>query len=82
MSQDTASELNGRFTDIQGKINILVEQAQFGRSLSIEQLNMTTDMRDIMIQISGNVADIRTFTTVLPEMSAKLDRIARNTDNL
>ena len=82
MSQDTASELNGRFTDIQGKINILVEQAQFGRSLSIEQLNMTTDMRDIMIQISGNVADIRTFTKVLPEMSAKLDRIARNTDNL
>lgn len=82
MSQDTASELNGRFTDIQGKINILVEQSQFGRSLSIEQLNMTTDMRDIMIQISGNVADIRTFTKVLPEMSAKLDRIARNTDNL
>ncbi len=82
MSQDTASELNGRFTDIQGKMNILVEQAQFGRSLSIEQLNMTTDMRDIMIQISGNVADIRTFTKVLPEMSAKLDRIARNTDNL
>ena len=82
MSQDTASELNGRFTDIQGKINILVEQSQFGRSLSIEQLNMTTDMRDIMIQISGNVADIRTFTKVLPEMSAKLDRIARNTANL
>ena len=82
MSQDTASELNGRFTDIQGKMNILVEQAQFGRSLSIEQLNMTTDMRDIMIQISGNVADIRTFTKVLPEMSAKLDRIARNTANL
>lgn len=82
MSQDEASELNGRFTDIQGKINILVEQAQFGRSLSIEQLNMTTDMRDIMIQINGNVADIRTFTKVLPEMSAKLDRIARNTANL
>ena len=82
MSQDTASELNGRFTDIQGKINILVEQAQFGRSLSIEQLNMTTDMRDIMIQISGNVADIRTFTKVLPEMRNKLDQIARNTANL
>lgn len=82
MSQDTASELNGRFTDIQGKINILVEQSQFGRSLSIEQLNMTTDMRDIMIQINGNVADIRTFTKVLPEMSNKLDQIARNTANL
>lgn len=82
MSQDTASELNGRFTDIQGKINILVEQAQFGRSLSIEQLNMTTDMRDIMIQINGNVSDIRTFTKVLPEMSNKLDQIARNTANL
>ena len=82
MSQNSASELNGRFTDIQGKINILVEQAQFGRSISIEQLNRMTDTRDILVQMNGNVADIRTFTKVLPEMSAKLDRIARNTDNL
>ena len=82
MSQDTASELNGRFTDIQGKINILVEQAAYGRSISIEQLNRMTDTRDILVQMNGNVAEIRTFTKVLPEMSAKLDRIARNTDNL
>ena len=82
MSQDTASELNGRFTDIQGKMNILVEQAQFGRSLSIEQLNMTTDMRDIMIQISGNVADIRTFTKVLPEMRDSLASMNRKLDNI
>ena len=82
MSQDTASELNGRFTDIQGKINILVEQAQFGRSLSIEQLNMTTDMRDIMIQINGNVADIRTFTKVLPEMRDSLASMNRKLDNI
>ena len=82
MSQDTASELNGRFTDIQGKMNILVEQAQFGRSLSIEQLNMTTDMRDIMIQINGNVADIRTFTKVLPEMRDSLASMNRKLDNI
>lgn len=82
MSQDTASELNGRFTDIQGKINILVEQAQFGRSLSIEQLNMTTDVRDIMIQMNGNVADIRTFTKVLPEMRDSLAAMNRKLDNL
>lgn len=82
MSQDTASELNGRFTDIQGKMNILVEQAQFGRSLSIEQLNMTTDMRDIMIQIGGNVADIRTFTKVLPEMRDSLASMNRKLDNI
>lgn len=82
MSQDTASELNGRFTDIQGKINILVEQAQFGRSLSIEQLNMTTDVRDIMIQMNGNVADIRTFTKVLPEMRDSLASMNRKLDNL
>lgn len=82
MSQDTASELNGRFTDIQGKINILVEQAAYGRSISIEQLNRMTDTRDILVQMNGNVADIRTFTKVLPEMSNKLDQIARNTANL
>ena len=82
MSQDTASELNGRFTDIQGKINILVEQAAYGRSISIEQLNRMTDTRDILVQMNGNVADIRTFTKVLPEMRDSLARIERNTTNL
>ena len=82
MSQDTASELNGRFTDIQGKINILVEQAQFGRSISIEQLNRMTDTRDILVQMNGNVADIRTFTKVLPEMRDSLAAMNRKLDNL
>lgn len=58
------------------------EMAVYGRSISIEQLNRMTDTRDILVQMNGNVAEIRTFTKVLPEMSAKLDRIARNTDNL
>lgn len=82
MSQDTASELNGRFTDIQGKINILVEQAAYGRSISIEQLNRMTDTRDILVQMNGNVADIRTFTKVLPEMRDSLAAMNRKLDNL
>lgn len=82
MSQDTASEMNGRFTDIQGKINILVEQAAYGRSISIEQLNRMTDTRDILVQMNGNVADIRTFTKVLPEMRDSLAAMNRKLDNL
>lgn len=80
MSQETGSELNGRFTAIQGDIHdikaFVIEQTNNGTQL----LNETVNIRDIMIQLNGNVADIRTYTKVLPAMSEKLDRIVKNTD--
>lgn len=82
MSQDTGDELNGRFTDMQGKMNILVSGMDMLRSINMETRNTSIDIRDIMIQLNGNVADIRTFTKVLPEMSSTLNSMNRKLDNI
>lgn len=82
MSQDTGDELNGRFTDMQGKMNILVSGMDMLRSINMDTRNTSIDIRDIMIQLNGNVADIRTFTRVLPEMSSTLTSMNKKLDNL
>lgn len=82
MSQDTGDELNGRFTDIQGKVTDIRDYVLQITANGTMQLNEVINIRDIMIQINGNVADIRTNTNVLPDMSAKLDKIIRNTENI
>lgn len=82
MSQDTGDELNGRFTDMQGKMNILVNGMELLRSINMDTRNVTFDIRDIMIQLNGNVADIRTYTRILPAMVEILVAINRKLDNL
>ena len=82
MSQDTGDELNGRFSDIQGKMSILVSGVDKLNSLGLETKNEIVNMRDIMIQLNGNVADIRTYTKVLPQMSATLISMDRKLNNL
>lgn len=82
MSQDTGNELNGRFSDMQGKMNILVNGMDMLRSINMDTRNATFDMRDIMIQLNGNVADIRTYTRILPEMAETLTSMNRKLDNL
>lgn len=82
MSQDTGNELNGRFTDMQGKMNILVSGMDMLRSINMDTRNTTIDIRDIMIQLNGNVADIRTYTRVLPAMSDTLTSMNKKLDNL
>lgn len=82
MSQDTGDELNGRFTDMQGKMNILVNGMELLRSINMDTRNVTFDIRDIMIQLNGNVADIRTYTRILPAMGKTLVAINRKLDNL
>ena len=82
MSQETGSELNGRFTDIQGKVTEI-------RSYVLELMNMgklqyaeTVNVRDIMIQLNGNVADISLYTKVLPEMRDAINLMNKKLDNL
>lgn len=82
MSQDTGDELNGRFTDIQGKVGdiraLVMEIMNTGKMQSQE----TTNIRDIMIQLNGNVADIRTYTQALPEMRDAIYSMNRKLENL
>ena len=65
MSQDTSDELNGRFTDMQGKMNILVNGMELLRSINMDTRNVTFDIRDIMIQLNGNVADCLQWAKLL-----------------
>lgn len=81
-SQEEGSELLGRFADIQGKVTDIRDYVLQITANGTMQLNEVINIRDIMIQINGNVADIRTNTNVLPDMSAKLDKIIRNTENI
>lgn len=73
MDQETGSELNGRFTDMQGKMaeqlglsRQAIERMEYIRNLSEQQLHAQIDTRDILINISGNVSEIRAFTEALP----------------
>lgn len=82
MSQDTGDELNGRFTDIQGKVtdirSFVIELMNTGKLHHAEAINI----RDILLQLSGNVGDIRTFTQVLPEMRDAINNMNKKLDNL
>lgn len=82
MSQDTASELNGRFTDMQGKMNILVSGMDMLRGIKVQEFRQIVNIRDIIIQLNGNVADIRTYARVLPEMNTTLTAMNRKLDDL
>lgn len=81
-TQDDITEQNGRLTDIQGKMSILVSGVDKLSSLGLETKNEIVNMRDIMIQLNGNVADIRTYTKVLPQMNATLISMDRKLNNL
>ena len=82
MSQDEGEEMNGRLSDVQAKTGNILAAVEFVKRLSAEQLNRTTDIRDIMIQLNGNVADIRSYTRVLPTMNETLTSMNRKLDNL
>ena len=75
MDQETGSELNGRFTDMQGKMaeqlglsREAIANLEYIRSISEEKLHMAQDTRDIMIQMAGNVADIKMNSDILPQI--------------
>ncbi len=82
MSQDTGDELNGRFTDIQGKVTDIRDYVLLILQRNDMTLNETFNIRDIMIQMNGNVADIRTYTSVLPDMLDTMTRMNRKLDEL
>ena len=82
MSQETGDELNGRFTDIQGKIteirSFITEMMATGKMQYAETVNI----RDIMIQLNGNVGDIKTYTKVLPDMLESINNMNKKLENL
>lgn len=75
MSQETGSELNGRFTDIQGKVSGIHEAVEFMKSLGSQQLQSLTS-------IHATVADIRNDTTLIEQHTRVLSTMSQDLSDL
>ena len=77
LSQDTGKELNGRFTAIQEYTANIRDTVNSILLQGGQQLNETINIRDIAIQLNGNVAIIKGHTSHLEEMDDKLGRMVK-----
>ncbi|MBO7285435.1 MAG: tape measure protein [Alistipes sp.] len=75
MSQETGSELNGRFTDIQGQAHRIAEVVEFCRGLQSQQLQQVRSINDTVAKIHNNVDLIATHTRELRQMREDLSSI-------
>lgn len=82
MSQETGDELDGRFTDIQGKVTGINEAVQFIKSLNIEQIQHTQSISQTVAAIHNDTSLIERHTRVLADIDGKLATISKNTENL
>lgn len=81
MSQDTGDELNGRFTDIQGKVSGIHEAVLFVKSLNIEQLYQISSINQTVAMIHNDTSLIEKHTRVLGQMSEDISRMRHAIDN-
>lgn len=81
MSQETGSELNGRFTDIQGQTHRIAEAVEFCKSLHIENLTQVQSINATVALIHNDTSLIATHTKVLAQMQADLYSIRRSIDD-
>ena len=89
MSQDTASELNGRFTALQISNETIAQGMTTAvttllamQSLVSEGGSALSDIRDMHILEAGYLADIAKQTKPIPGMVEMIDKIERNTSRL
>ena len=81
MSQETGSELNGRFTDIQIQTHRIAEAVEFCKSLHIENLTQVQSINATVAMIHNDTSLIATHTKVLANINANLDALRRSVDN-
>lgn len=89
MSQESADELNGRFTAGQITMDGILQQtmmiyASNQQVVSIETESNETmkEIRNLIIGVASNVEDIATYTKVLGTFGAKFDEMNRKLDRL
>lgn len=81
MSQETGSELNGRFTDIQGQTHRIAEAVEFCKSLHIENLTQVQSINTTVAMIHNDTSLIAEHTRALAQMRDDLASIRRSMDN-
>lgn len=90
MGQDTAEELNGRFTALQISGDIIAQQAvsMYAQMISMTAIqtssnNSLLEIRNMMITATGYLEDVVKYSKKMYlEFSDKLDSVVSNTKNL
>lgn len=96
MSQDTGSELNGRFTALQmageklsaqaviqtGHLNSIDEKMTSSVALQAQGIDVSSEIRDLTMQGLVHMAAISKNTSVLPEMAEDIKKVVKNTSNI
>ena len=82
MSQETGSELNGRFTDIQGQTHRIADAVEFMKGISVTQAQHTASISETLAFIRNDTTLIERHTRVLGDMNDKLGKIIQNTEYL
>lgn len=80
MSQETGSELNGRFTDIQGQTHRIAEAVEFCKSLHIENLSQVQSINATVAMIHNDTSLIAQHTRALALMQTDIASIRRSID--
>lgn len=89
MTQDQGEEMNGRLTSIQVGVTTISEaiqqqamnNASIALSASAIRANMD-DMMEMQVQAVGHLEKIERYTSELPAMNQKLEKIRKNTEHL
>lgn len=89
MTQDQGEEMNGRITSIQVGVTTISEaiqqQAMNNASIALSASAIRTNMDDMMemqVQAVGHLEKIERYTSELPAMNQKLEKIRKNTEHL
>ncbi len=89
MTQDQGEEMNGRLTSIQNSLSFVSDaiqqqaenNASIANSAAIIRSNLN-DMMEVQVQAVAHLEKIERYTSELPSMNQKLDKIRKNTENL
>ena len=87
MTQDQGEEMNGRLTSIQGSLSTVAEavqqQAENNAAIASSAAVIRNNLDDMMVmqaQAVGHLEKIERYTSELPSMNQKLDKIRKNTE--
>jgi hypothetical protein len=81
MSQETGSELNGRFTDIQGQTHRIADAVEFMKGLQMQHTQHMQSVSSTLASIHTNTTLIEEHTRELSSISADINVMRRAIDN-
>lgn len=81
MSQETGSELNGRFTDIQGQTHRIAEAVEFNKSIQQQQTLYLQSVSETLAAIHTNTDSIERHTRALASIKSDISAMRRTMDN-